>query len=347
VNTKQALRKILILTVTLIVSSGLLVLFVAAIGKKNREHCSGYTITIKGVKNNLFIDENDVVKILSSAVNGKTKGVLIASFNLKKIEQSLENNTWIKDAELYFDNRDVLHVTVLEREPVARIFTTGGNSFYIDSSEKQMPLSDKMSARVPVFTNFPAHKYLSDKDSVLLRDIKNTAWFILNDPFWMSQVAQIDITPERNFEMVPVIGNHIVKLGNGDNIEKKFHRLFVFYREVMSKTGFNKYNTVDVEYKGQVIASNIKPVKVDEAQLKLNVEGMINEMHQLQQDSLAALPPEIEKPDTHLEQQAAPQTSVVARQENLNPNPSKTNPVKSNAEPKINEKPKAVMKRRN
>ncbi len=59
----------------------------------------------------------------------------------------------------------------------------------------------------------------------------------MNDPFWMAQVAQIDITAERTFEMTPVVGNHLVKLGNGEDMDKKFHRLMVFYKQVLSKTG--------------------------------------------------------------------------------------------------------------
>ncbi len=86
----------------------------------------------------------------------------------------LEHNTWINEAELYFDNKDVLHVTVTEKEPVARIFTATGNSFYIDSIGRKMPLSDKLSARVPVFTGFPEKKVLSAADSVLLNEVRAT-----------------------------------------------------------------------------------------------------------------------------------------------------------------------------
>lgn len=40
-------------------------------------------------------------------------------------------------------------------------------------------------------------------DSALLHDIKVTANYIINNPFWMAQVAQVDITPDNNFEMIP------------------------------------------------------------------------------------------------------------------------------------------------
>ena len=89
---------------------------------------------------------------------------------------------------------------------------------------------------------------MNEKDSLLLNDVTSAARFIHNDPFWLAQVEQIDITADRNFEMTPTIGNHTVKLGNGEDIDKKFHRLFIFYKEVMSKTGF-AYDTPTIKEK--------------------------------------------------------------------------------------------------
>jgi cell division protein FtsQ len=211
-----------------------------------------------------------------------------------------------------------------------------------------------MSARVPVFTNFPDKKRLSAKDSLLLHDIKKTAWFILNDPFWMGQVEQIDITDCGfkcwSFEMVPTVGNHFVKLGSGDDIERKFQRLFVFYKQVMSRTGFNKYNFVDVQFAGQVIGSKTKINKVDSIQLRKNVDKLLKEAQEIQNTIQTN---SIEKPQTNPEQQAAPQTPV-SEPLKTDPNPVKPEPTpvkteekKSNTEPKPIKKPKAVMPKGN
>jgi cell division protein FtsQ len=295
-NTKRIIQRIVFVTFTLAACTGLLVLLVAAIGKKNRERCRDYVIKINGPQNNIsagccaFIAEKDVLKIITGATDGHVKGAPIADFNLRKLEQVLKDNAWIKTANLYFDNREVLHISVTENEPIARIFTTIGKSFYINSDAMQMPLSDKVSARVPVFTNFPNKRILSDKDSVLLNDIKKTSQFILNDPFWMAQTEQIDITEHRTFEMVPTIGNHIVKLGTGDDIDKKFHRLLVFYQQVLSKTSFDKYNFIDVQYAGQVIGTRDKISKVDSMQLKKNIEKLLREAKEMQKDTTTVLP---------------------------------------------------------
>ena len=283
---KQTIQKIILAAFWLAIGGGISVLLVAAIGRKNRETCKNYIIRIKGKQENLFIDQKDVMQLVAAATRGKLKEERIASIDLQGIEEYLEDDPWIEDAQLYFDNRDVLHITVREREPIARIFTTAGNSFYIDKNAIRIPLSDKLSTRVPVFTNFPEKRVLSSKDSLLLLDVRHTAEFILNDPFWMVQTSQIDIVQQHNFEMIPTIGNHLVRLGNGENIEKKFHRLFVFYTQVLTKTGFDKYSLLDVEYAGQVIGTRRGTTSMaDTAQLRLNIEKLLAQSRQMQVDT--------------------------------------------------------------
>ena len=136
-NAKQAIRKVLFISMWLVIASGMVILLAAAVRKQKNNHCKDYSIAIKGTQNNFFINEKDVQQLIMSGTNGAIKGQPLSSFNLHQLEQLLEDNTWINDAELYFDNRDVLHITVKEREPIARIFTTAGSSFYIDSLGKQ------------------------------------------------------------------------------------------------------------------------------------------------------------------------------------------------------------------
>src|SRR5580693_1537733 len=139
---------------------------------------------------------------------------------------------------------------------MARIFTTTGRSFYIDSSGTQLPLAAKLPIKLPVFTSYP-YKEIKNQgtDSALLTDIKTVANFILNDSFWMAQIDQIDITSAGTFEMIPVVGNHVIEFGDGTDYKAKFERLFIFYKEVLTKTGFNKYSKINVQYRGQVIGT--------------------------------------------------------------------------------------------
>lgn len=326
------------------IGGGMLSLLIAAIGKKNREDCTDYTIAIKGTEEKYFIDAGDINKLLRSGVGSELKGKKIKEINLKKLEQLLRDNVWIRKAEMWFDNRNVLHVEVYEREPIARIFTVKGNSFYIDSTEKRLPLSEKKSAKVPVFTGFPDKKSYSSKDRLLLADVRNIATYVKNDPFWMSQIAQIDITTDRNFELSPVVGNHLIKLGNGNEIEMKFNRLMTFYKQVLARKGFDSYSTIDVQYNGQVVGTRrgTEKNKVDTVMLKRRVNEMLRQV-QNQYDSIVALKPIIEKPIIS-GSQVSTNSLRATRTQPTNPNTLKAESLPSKNENKSTKSnPRAVM----
>jgi len=118
-----------------------------------------------------------------------------------------------------------------------------------------LPLSEKFSARLPVFTDFPSDKIvLAKADSNLLRDVSTLSTAIQKDSFCMALIDQVVITSQRTFEFVPKIGNSIIVFGDASDADEKFNRLKLFYKKVIPKTGWNYYSVVNVQYKNQVVA---------------------------------------------------------------------------------------------
>jgi cell division protein FtsQ len=273
----------------LVIGGGMLTLLIAAMDKQKKELCKGYEVKIKAEKTGVFfLDEEGIGKLLKASVKGEIRGKVKAGFNLLQMEDALEKNVWIKDAQLYFDNHAVLHVSVKEREPVARLFTAGGKSFYMDADNHFMPLSENTIAKVPVFTGFPDKKTI--KDTALVNGVNSLSRYISSHPFWASQVAQVDITGDCGagcweFEMVPVVGRHVVKLGDGNNIDQKFQRLFAFYDQVLNRTGFDHYKTIDVRFAGQVVGGKSDYPKTDSVKLAKSVQQMLQEANMVFKDT--------------------------------------------------------------
>ncbi|MCH5600879.1 hypothetical protein [Niabella ginsengisoli] len=125
---------------------------------------------------------------------------------------------------------------------------------------------------------------MNGADSSLIQNVIATASFINSDPFWSAQVAQLGINNCGqdcwNMEMVPVVGNHTVDLGDGSDIASKFHRLYLFYDQVLKRTGFDKYQKIDVQYSGQVIGVEGNYTKVDSIQLRKNIENLLQQSRQ-------------------------------------------------------------------
>lgn len=240
----------------LLTAGACITLLVSAAYKKDTGYCKGAEVEISGVSNTYFMDKHDVYAIIKKYGGDTALKHPIASVDLGKIERALEKEVWIKNAELFFDNNDVLRISVEEREPIARVFTVTGNSFYIDSSCMMLPLSEKFSARLPLFTSFTSDaKILSKADSTLLCDIRNISTKINADNFLMAMIDQVDITVKRTFEMTPKIGKQLIIFGDASDAANKFVRLKLFYKNVVSSAGWNRYNTIDLQYKDQVVAA--------------------------------------------------------------------------------------------
>ena len=353
---KLNIRRILFLAVWMLLISGLTTLLIAA-NKKQKEHrCSEVLIGIRGSGEKFYVEKDDILAIVERSAGGQLLNRPVASVNLSLLEKTLEKNSWIRDAELYFDSKDALHVYVEEREPVARVFATSGRSFYIDSSGHQMALVKKLSARVPVITGYVDIKRMNAQDSAFMKEVKEVIQYVYTSPFWNAQVGQIDIRPDKQFELVPVIGDHIIRLGSGKKVAVKLDRLYAFYRQVMTKVGFDKYAALDIRFENQVIGVKREPTSpIDSIQLQKNIEELMNRATLQEVDDIM-LPVEVHQSNFRPKADTNQHNDVSTK---TNPNPSlhqdnsheaklKT-PFRPIEKPKqavkTNQKPKALMKK--
>lgn len=310
--------------------------------------------------------KKNILNTISGGAPEQLKGQLLKTFDLQQLESILEKNLWIRNAELFFDNNDVLHVDITERKPVARVFAVSGETFYVDDLGEQLPTTNDQVARVPVFTSFPQiTKPLIGKDSVLLQQIKEVGLYLLNHDFWMAQVEQVNIN-NYEMEMIPKLGQHTIQFGDGTNVEAKFNRLLLFYKQIMNKTGWNYYSNLDVRYDKQLVA-----VRRDSASLfksfalatkdSIRISNVIDSLQIAKDTSLAIIKKDsivgiTSKTKTQnpalvpVKTQSNPSTMPV---KNQNPTPVKAKP-KTDEENVLNEvkkqnapKPKAVMEKKN
>ena len=319
-----------------------LVLLISAVKSKNSKVCKGINVEINGPGNNFFVDSKEVIKIISAT--GSIKGESLTSINLRMLESRLKRDQWIADAQLFFDTDEMLQVVVEEKEPVARIFTANGSSFYIDTACNHLPLSDKLSARVPMFTNFPTDRInLSKPDSLLMSSVKELAMFIQADEFWKAQVAQVDITPE-GLVMIPTVGNQLVMLGRGEDYKEKFDRLFSFYKQVWTKVGLESYAQIDVQYKGQVVATKrgANIMKVDSVKAKDALKTLLIKTRQANEVAVSngSVHERILEKSDQLNDEVKQEDNTSASSEEVSVKPA----VPNKREDKLRT-PKAVMKK--
>ena len=66
---------------------------------------------------------------------------------------------------------------------------------------------------------------------------------------------QIFVNQDGDLEIVPKLGNHVVIIGNTENLDEKFENLYALYDKGFSKVGWDKYSIVNLKYIDQIICT--------------------------------------------------------------------------------------------
>ena len=77
--------------------------------------------------------------------------------------------------------------------------------------------------------------------------------YIDNDPFWKAQISGLEINLNGDILFHPQVTKQIVAFGKAENIEAKFKKLDIFYREILPQKGWNHYRTVNLKYHNQIV----------------------------------------------------------------------------------------------
>lgn len=265
INTK----KIITLVLWILGLSGLAVSLAFASRKEKLVKTEHLSVTVSGSGENSFIDEEDVKDYLSEQKDSVVN-IEKAKLDVNKIEKTLNAHPAIESADISVDVNGDVSIEIMQRTPLLRVFCEDGESYYIDTQSKLMPLSDKYTARVLVATGYIYEPYarryqLSVKDiaksevfskTSVLDDLFVLADYISKDSTLADLVQQINVTKDKEFELYPSIGDHKIVFGEATDIEEKFNNLKVFYTEGLNKTdGWNKYSVINIKYKNQVVCT--------------------------------------------------------------------------------------------
>jgi cell division protein FtsQ len=168
----------------------------------------------------------------------------------KKMEEDLRNNNFVENADVYFDLKGNLYVDVYHRKPVLRIISSEGRNYYIDKNGVHMPLSEKHSSHILVSTGYIEK---ASRNSEFEKDLFLIADYLKNDDFLYSLIGQIHVKYNGELLLVPKIEDFIIEFGRIENIELKFKKLKILYKEILPYEGWNKYNKADLRYSNQIV----------------------------------------------------------------------------------------------
>lgn len=251
-KTKFSIRKEIKVAVAIL---GLFFLIAFSERKQGGAVCKDIVVELDNLSENHFLDEADVLHLVEGS-GEPVKGVGINRIKLKEIEKKLKYDKHILDAELFGDLKGNLIVNVELRRPIARIVQNDAPDAYIAEDGVIMPVSEKYTARVVLISG--AVKQLLESEDLNRteegKQLMAMIEFINDDPFWKAQVAQLDIQKNGKVVIYPQVTGQLVEFGKPENLEVKFKKLMVFYKEILPTRGWTRYERVNLEYEGQVVA---------------------------------------------------------------------------------------------
>jgi cell division protein FtsQ len=207
------------------------------------------------VNDNHFLEEDDVADLMQLDTES-LKGASLNKVNLKDVEGRIRKETFIKDAQLYSDLKGNLVVRAELRRPVARLVRKDGPDGYIAEDGTIMHVSDKFTPRVMLVSGAYVDRLIKEKNINETEEGRNLATLmetIREHEFWSAQVAQLNIDKKMRITIYPQVGDERIEFGAPTNIDEKLGKLMIFYKEILPRVGWGKYERINLEYEGQIV----------------------------------------------------------------------------------------------
>jgi cell division protein FtsQ len=232
-----------------------LIVFIGFIEKRNAEKkLTALEVYVRSVSDVYFVDEKDILTTLKREFPLLEKGIGFSEINLYDIERKVESHPFVKNAEVYGDQKGNLKIDIEQHIPLARISRAKAADGYISQEGIILPTSNHYTSRVLILYGSYAETLLEKENLELAYpELMDLIKYIHQDPFWRAQVTELEIPKKGDIRLHQQVGKQVIEFGDAVDIEEKFRKIELFYEEILPKKGWNTYSRVNIKYKGQIV----------------------------------------------------------------------------------------------
>ena len=227
----------------------------------NSRPCGGIVIDISDSSDYHFVTKRQLLNLAygnSDRIIGKPVKKISVLANESRINVLRE----LKRVEVYMTIDGTVHVYVEQRNPVMRVMPDNGGDYFVDEDGVVMRRRNLYNPRLHIVEgNVNISSAMLNGVSVLdssiknsiLKDIYHLVNYINDDKFWSAQIDQIYVDGNDEIDLVPRVGNQQIHLGTAEDYEGKLRNLEAFYDKVLPEVGWNKYSSINLEFKDQIV----------------------------------------------------------------------------------------------
>jgi len=182
----------------------------------------------------------------------------ISTIKPYQLENLLAQNPYIEKSDVLVNIHSELVINIKEKIPVLRVFNKKNESFYIDEKAKLFPLSADYSPIITIASGNIDCSYFEtaitpDKKVAVQIELCELGKLLQKNKFINAQITQVYVTENGEYELIPLLGNHIILFGKMENASEKIDNLEIFYKNVLVKKGWNTYASINLQFKNQVV----------------------------------------------------------------------------------------------
>jgi len=248
------MNSVLKILIWILIAAWFVVVMGFVLGEADKVLCNRIEVVLSDTVHNRFVTRTDIRTMLEGS-EMQLQGYPLAEINTRKLERILEQNPYIRNAEVNKDISGKLEVWVEQRVPLVRIMPDGKQGFYLDREGVMLPLSEQFTPLILLASGNIAFPENSEKLDKRLLEIHQFGIHLSDHPFWNEQIVQVYVNRKGEFELIPRVGAHHILIGSMDQLEKKLRNLELLYRQGLSRYGWNTYGTINLKYTNQVICT--------------------------------------------------------------------------------------------
>ena len=241
--------KILMLTAV----AGYLIFAVATLSHSNDDKiCSGIKIVLNDTTRACYMTE-DYVRDIITQHKIYPEGQKLSQINLNDIETAVKTSPYVDSVLCYYTPKGTLCVKVNPVKPIIQIIAANGQQYYMDDKGKVLPTSDfdlDLCLATGNITPQTARTVLLD-----------LAQYLNSHSPWDKEIQQVNVIDPNHISLTALTGSHSIMLGPPTDLEEKFDRLTIFYKEGLDKVGWNKYKEINLSFADQVVCTRTETSK--------------------------------------------------------------------------------------
>ena len=202
-------------------------------------------------KGNNLIQPEEFERLVAKKF-GPMKGIPIDMVYMRAVEDFLELNPYLRQADVYLGASGRLVLNLHQRVPLMRVVDNSGRHWYVDTDTVRMPVSTHFTARVPLVNgSFPV---TADVKQWPMDDLFRITEMLQDDDFMGSLIDQIYVESPQKIWLVPRLGPSRILLGTTEDLESKVERITKFYKKALPAQGWDAYSYIDTRFAGQIVA---------------------------------------------------------------------------------------------